>query len=1851
MRRECFKKLSAAALSMLLALVLLAQPIMSAAEPVADAIASSINHAPCAPYGLLTNESEHPMNVEGAPMFDWWVMDEDYDEVQTAYQIRLYDGVTDALVWDSGKVLSAQQNCVPYTGGALNPGYPYSWEVRTWDRADEVSPYSARAEFSTGLGNDNWDAYWIQGMQNDVESPLSIVEEEVEDVILQGEGFALQRDYTDWDDYEVSAKLTLIMGSVGVAFRTSIDGQTGYVWQLVPGVGLVRNKVVNGELTRLGDPVSLEVDVVPGKAYTLSVRAEGSTVTTTLDGAVIDEYTAADISKGTFGFYTAKGEKTRLHSLTVAETGGDKILGFNRTINNSEYKGGAEWTDYTIEFDMVITEVAAGVMIRTSNEGKSGYMWQFNLTKNSGNGGLARHIRTNNQFSKIDGSGAVACTLEQGKTHHVAITVSGNVITTYLDGQHIDTYTDTNSTHMSGSFGMRQGGGETASLSNITVTAPDGTVLCREESEDNSNYVNGNYITVTEAAAGGYTTEFSATDLGSWVGTEGSLPIKSGTQTVYWAESSGDGVTLLNYGLDWTDYTISLDVQAIATSAGIVFRAPDASNSGYMWAVRSDGILRLHKGENNKYARLTGKTSGSDFSMGFVAGKTYHLTIVASDNTIKTYVDGVLKNTATSDVSFAGSIGFRTDRNECGRYTNVVVTDPDGNILYSDDFSNGPVNWGTSGALNADNSYWYSRKEVALAADKEVKRAVAYVSGSQDYELSVNGVRIGRAQTYDYPGETRYQGWDITDAVKGQDAAAIGVLTSYFGGAQGRAVSKPGLLGKFVIYYTDGTSQTVVTDETWLTHATGYSNLGARNGEGDEIEYCDARLMLSGWTEVGYDTTDWANVIVHGAHPTTTFYNLIPEVGHVAETRVSAVSVTRLEDGTTVADFGKIIPARIMIHFPDGVAGTEITVQEGYQLKADGTINTSTDSTQSTNMTYVYTMKDGEQTFEAWGYLGFRYVSVPASAGVLTAADFEATVLHAEIVSGRQSTLTTSDEMLNQVFELMQRSALYSVQNQFVDTPTREKGQFLYDAINISAATMTGSYERQMTRKAILQFLASSDRHWTDENEIGMYTAVYPNNDGARDIPEFTLNVPRLVWRYYMLTGDRELLEYAYPYMKNTAGYVTRNINSETGLVTAIYGGGTSSSYKQGIIDTPPDRFGYDWSGTLDGVRTTINAHCVRVYDIVADMSEELGYTEDAALYNAKADALRSAMNEYLITEDGVFCDGLTPDGTQSSNTSQHATSHAIVAGTSSDEELDVMLDYIASLGMRQGTTTADILLEALFANGRGDAAVRLLTNPNDYGWAKVISRGGTFIWENWHGSGSQSHGWGAASMWQVIEYISGVKVMEAGAKTIRIDPAEGSVDEVSSHTVTARGAVDISYSGSGRDYVITIEIPANMTAEVVFPIIEGGEFVEIGGHNGTNEFTEDGQIMTVGSGKRSFRYVEHTVEHNYVPVITPPTCTERGYTTYTCSDCGDTYEIDFVDALGHSYGEWSVTTEPTCSAEGVKTRECSVCGEDETEAIPTLAHTTNSYGYCSVCQIKITGASVRIGDDLSIKYYVNLIDESILNGGSLVMEFVMNGEVVSTVTEYKLEGGRYTFLFEGITPQQMVDEITATVKVERGGAYTSLAQKANYSIKDNCVSLLAKSAADLGISDEKYAAMRILISDLLAYGDAAQDYKGYTDSGYATDGVDGLTPSVTAPTDDDRMLLTGSDNSLRFKSASVEFDTVNRIYIKLIANVADTALVTVKVNGVSYSLTDLVTVGGGVYKITTGAISATDFDEAIFVELVYDGVTVGTLTYSINAYAYALHGNASASAQMRSLALALYRYGRSAEAYAAING
>ena len=78
---------------------------------------------------------------------------------------------------------------------------------------------------------------------------------------------------------------------------------------------------------------------------------------------------------------------------------------------------------------------------------------------------------------------------------------------------------------------------------------------------------------------------------------------------------------------------------------------------------------------------------------------------------------------------------------------------------------------------------------------------------------------------------------------------------------------------------------------------------------------------------------------------------------------------------------------------------------------------------------------------------------------------------------------------------------------------------------------------------------------------------------------------------------------------------------------------------------------------------------------------------------------------------------------------------------------------------------------------------------------------------------------------------------------------------------------------------------------------------------------------------------------HNYEATVTPPTCTEDGYTTHTCNRCGDTYTDTPTEATGHQWGAWETVTEAEEGKDGLEKRACEVCGTEDEKIIPAPDH------------------------------------------------------------------------------------------------------------------------------------------------------------------------------------------------------------------------------------------------------------------------------------------------------------------------
>ncbi len=123
--------------------------------------------------------------------------------------------------------------------------------------------------------------------------------------------------------------------------------------------------------------------------------------------------------------------------------------------------------------------------------------------------------------------------------------------------------------------------------------------------------------------------------------------------------------------------------------------------------------------------------------------------------------------------------------------------------------------------------------------------------------------------------------------------------------------------------------------------------------------------------------------------------------------------------------------------------------------------------------------------------------------------------------------------------------------------------------------------------------------------------------------------------------------------------------------------------------------------------------------------------------------------------------------------------------------------------------------------------------------------------------------------------------------------------------------------------------------------------------HNGCN--AKDTRI-DVGS------MFSHT--HNYSTKVTPPTCTEQGYTTYTCS-CGDTYKAEYENELGHSYTNYTYDGNATYESDGTKTAYCdNGCGNKNTliEIGSKLNHNSISFRNLEVEQNNTVSLKVASG-------------------------------------------------------------------------------------------------------------------------------------------------------------------------------------------------------------------------------------------------------------------------------------------------
>lgn len=150
---------------------------------------------------------------------------------------------------------------------------------------------------------------------------------------------------------------------------------------------------------------------------------------------------------------------------------------------------------------------------------------------------------------------------------------------------------------------------------------------------------------------------------------------------------------------------------------------------------------------------------------------------------------------------------------------------------------------------------------------------------------------------------------------------------------------------------------------------------------------------------------------------------------------------------------------------------------------------------------------------------------------------------------------------------------------------------------------------------------------------------------------------------------------------------------------------------------------------------------------------------------------------------------------------------------------------------------------------------------------------------------------------------------------------------------------------------------------------------------------------------------------HNYSTVVTDPTCTEGGYTTYTCSECGQTKTDDETEVLPHDYEDTVVA--PTYDAQGYTLHTCKNCGDSYqdtfvdplTVSLPDLSQGATWYGYSDeALETKIKRFDLRV-DEMTASYIsghfeiskmYNMVHETDVEGSG---EILKDGTIRYTFT------------------------------------------------------------------------------------------------------------------------------------------------------------------------------------------------------------------------------------------------------------
>ena len=755
----------------------------------------------------------------------------------------------------------------------------------------------------------------------------------------------------------------------------------------------------------------------------------------------------------------------------------------------------------------------------------------------------------------------------------------------------------------------------------------------------------------------------------------------------------------------------------------------------------------------------------------------------------------------------------------------------------------------------------YLRKESTI--EKEIQEATAYVSGLGLYECYINGEKVGNdvlAPTLtDYSKRVPYNTYDVTSQLRnGQNV--VGVILGNgrffdmrdFGNSPNPVTGItqvtygfPRLLIQIRVVYQDGSVEYITSDESWKVTDQGPIRA---NNEYDGEEY-DARMVLTGWDEPGFDDGAWVPVDVMDA-PAGTLYAQENENIRVKE-KLQPKEVYQTGKGSYIVDMGQNMVGWLKINVR-GNRGDTIRMVFSERIANRDTLYTANLRTAETTDTYVLSGEGEEQWHPIFTYHGFRYVEVFGLTTPPTADDFEGQVVYDDVQT--IGSFESSNETLNQIF----KNAYWTIRGNYrgipTDCPQRdERVAWLGDRIMSSYGESFLFDNSRLYAKWMEDVRVAQLENGSIPDVVPAYWIVHKDNV---TYPSAFVIIPEMLRKQF---ADNTTYRTYYPNMKKWVEYMWDTYAENDLVLVDVYGDWCVA---------PEEGTEVIW--TADPARTTDGGLVAAAYyyyclTLMKNFAELQGLSDDVVHFDNRMEKVKDAFNERFFNIDSFYY----------SNNTTTANLLPLTFGLVEDANRDAVFERIVEKTKEYGNHIHTGIMGAMWYmrglsdHGRPDLAYTVATQKTYPSWGYMIEHGATTIWELWNGNTGHPlmNSWnhqmllGDLLIWY-YEYLAGIKsdTEKTGFKGLVMNPLfPAGLDYVDASYTSVYGPIKSHWQKDDQQLTWHITIPPNSTARVYLPAASEADVRESGSNLADAagiellESNEDAIIIEIGSGSYDF--------------------------------------------------------------------------------------------------------------------------------------------------------------------------------------------------------------------------------------------------------------------------------------------------------------------------------------------------------------------------------------------------------------